>query len=139
MAYHESNEYGRIRIGRSVIESVCVRVIDGFEGRILVSDPKGRLKQSGATRAEDASGFARARLRSGKLDIKLFMIVQFGVSMRDAAKALAGRLREVFPEQTGLEVGLVTMVFVGTLSEKLTKRNITFIDDGELREITEDE
>jgi len=139
MAYHEKNEYGRIRIGRGVIEGVCGRVIDGFEGRILPSDQKGRLKQSGSARAVDTSGFVRARIRSGNLDIKLFLIAQFGTSMRDAAKALAKRIREEFPAQTGLEIGLVTMVFVGTLSEKLTKRNITFLDDGELREIQEDE
>jgi len=138
MAYHEENENGRIRIGRGVIEGVCARVIDGFEGRILVSDPKGRLK-GGAGRAEDGKGFARARIREGKIDVKLYLIVQFGTSMRDSARALAKTLREEFPVQTGLEVGLVTMVFVGTLAEKLTKRNITFIDDGELREVETDE
>jgi len=139
MTYHEENESGRIRIGRGVIEGVCARVIDGFEGRILVSDPKGRMKQAGATRAEEVGGFARARIRAGKLDIKLYLIVMFGISMRDSAKALAKALREEFPVQTGLEVGLVTMVFVGTLSEKLTKRDITYVDDGELRNLSEDE
>jgi len=133
MAYHEENENGRIRIGRGVIEGVCARVIDGFEGRILVSDSKGKLKQSGAQSAEDIRGFARARIRAGKLDLKLYLIVQFGTSMRESAKALAINLRNEFPAQTGLEVGLVTMVFVGTLSERLTRRNITFIYDGELR------
>ena len=139
MAYHEVNENGRIRIGRGVIEGVCARVIDDFEGRILVSNPRGRLKYSGGESAEAEKGFARARLKEGKLDVKLYLIVLFGTSMRDSAKALAGRLREEFPLQTGIEVGLVTMVFVGTLSEKLTKRNIVFEDDGELREIVEDE
>jgi len=134
MAYQEENEYGRIRIGRGVIEGVCARVIEGFEGRVLVSDPKGRLKGA-SPRAEDAKGFARARIREGKLDVRLYLIVLFGTSMRESAKVLAEKLRSEFPEQTGLEVGLVTMVFVGTLSEKLSKRNVTFVDDGELREI----
>ena len=138
MAYHEKNENGRIRIGRGVIEGLCARVIDEFEGRILVSDPKGRMKQGG-TRAEDGKGFARARIRKGLIDVKLYLIVLFGTSMRDSAKVLVKRLRDEFPVQTGLEVGLVTMVFVGTLSEKLTKRNITFVDDGELREVDGDE
>ena len=139
MAYHEENEKGRIQIGRGVIEGVCARVIDGFEGRVRVSDRKGRLKQGDTARVEENTGFARARIRDGKLDVKLYLIVQFGTSMRDSAKALANRLREEFPIQTGLTVGLVTMVFVGTLSEKLTKRNITYVDDGELREIVPDE
>ena len=139
MSYHEENEYGRIRVGRGVIESVCARVIDGFEGRILVSDPKGRLKHTETSLAEAEKGFARARIRKGKLDVKLYLIVQFGTSLRESAGALAKRLREEFPVQTGIEVGLITMIFVGTLSEKLSKRNIVFVDDGELREITEDE
>jgi len=139
MSYHEKNENGRIRIGRGVIEGVCARVIDGFEGRILVSDPRGRLKQTGTTRAEDERGFARARIREGKLDIKLYLIVQFGTSMRDSAKALIRNLREEFPAQTGLEIGLVTLEYVGTLSEKLTKRNIIFVDNGEQLEVSENE
>jgi len=139
MAYHEENENGRIRIGRGVIEAVCARIIDGYEGRILVSDPRGRLRQGAAPRAEEGKGFARARIREGKLEVKLYLIVQFGTSMRDAARTLARALREEFPKQTGLEVGLVTMVFVGTLSEKLTKRNITYVDDSGRLAINEDE
>ena len=138
-SYHEQNKNGRIRIGRGVIEGVCARVIDDFQGRILVSNPKGRLKQSAGSSAETETGFARARIRGGRLDIKLYLIVKFGTSMREAARVLVKRIREEFPNQTGIEVGIVTMVFVGTLSEKLSKRNVVFVDDGELRNITEDE
>ena len=139
MPSHEVNENGRIRIGRWVIESVCARVIDRFEGRILVSDQRGRLKHSGAESAEAEKGFARARIRKGKLDIKLYLIVQFGVSMRGSAEELAMALYKEFSKEAGMEVGLVTMVFVGTLSGKLSKRNIVFTYDGELRELTENE
>ena len=138
-SYHEQNKNGRIRIGRGVIESVCARVIDDFQGRILASNPKGKLKQSAVSSAETETGFARARIRDGKLDVKLFLIVQFGTSMQEAARVLAERIREEFPVQTGIEVGLITLVFVGTLSEKLSKRNVVFEDDGELRNITKDE
>ena len=137
--YHEVNESGRIRVGRGVVESVSARVIDGFDGRVLASDRRGRLKRGAGGRAEEEKGFARARIRGGKIDVKLFLIVQFGASMRELAKALVARLREEFPRQTGLDAGLVTLVFVGTLSEKLSKRNVVFEDDGELREISGDE
>ena len=138
-SYHEQNKYGRIRIGRGVIESVCAKVINDFQGRLLVSNSKGRLTQAAVQSAETETGFARARLRQGKLDIKLYLILQFGTSMREAARVLVYRLREEFPLQTGIEVGMITMVFVGTLSEKLSKRNVVFVDDGELRNITKDE
>jgi uncharacterized alkaline shock family protein YloU len=139
VSYHEENESGRIRIGRGVIESVSARVIDEFDGRVIVSDPKGRLKHGGTPRAEDEKGFARARVRDGKLDIKLYLIVQFGASLRETAKTLVDRIRKEFPEQAGIDVGLLTLVFVGTLSEKLSKRNIVFVDDGELREAIDEE
>jgi len=138
-SYHEQNKNGRIRIGRGVIEGVCARVIDDFQGRILVSNPKGRLTQNTGSSAEDEKGFARARIRGGKLDVKLYLIVKFGTSMSEAARVLVSRIREEFPLQTGIEVGIITMVFVGTLSEKLIKRNVVFVDDGELRNITQDE
>ena len=139
MPYHVENDNGRIRIGRGVIEGVCARVIDRFEGRVLVSDQRGRLKHSGAESAETEKGFARARIRGGKLDVKLYLIVQFGTSIRGSAEELAVALRKAFPAETGIEMGLVTMVFVGTLSEKLSKRNIVFAHDGKLREITGDD
>jgi uncharacterized alkaline shock family protein YloU len=139
MAYREKNESDRIRLGRGVVESICARVIDGFDGRILVSNPKGRLKRGGSPRAEEETGFARARIRDDIIDVKLYLIVQFGVSLRESAKMLADNLREAFVTHTGIEVGLVTMVFVGTLSGKLSKRNVVFVDDGELREVTDDE
>ena len=139
MPSHEVNENGRIRIGRGVIESVCARVIDRFEGRILVSDQRGRLKHSGAESAEAEKGFVRARIRGGKLDVKLYLIVQFGASMRGSAEELAIALRSGFLAEIGMEVGLVTLVFVGTLSGKLSKRNIVFAHDGVLRELTENE
>jgi uncharacterized alkaline shock family protein YloU len=139
MAFQEENEGGRIRIGRGVIESVSARIIDEIDGRILVSTPNGRLKQQAANSAETEKGFARGRIRENKLDIKIYLIVQFGTSMRECARLLAKRIKEEFPVQTGIEVGLVTMVFVGTLSEKLSRRNVVFLDDGDLHEITGDE
>lgn len=137
-SYHEQNERGRIRIGRGVVESVCARIIDDFQGRILVSNSRGRLKHNTGSSAEAETGFARARLRDGKLDIKLYLIVQFGTSMNEAARVLSYRIKEEFPVQTGIEIGLITLVFVGTISEKLSKRNVVFVDDGELRNITKD-
>ncbi|MCL2110727.1 MAG: hypothetical protein FWH32_00440 [Clostridiales bacterium] len=139
MVNHETNESGNIRIGRGVVESVSAHVVGTFEGHIIVSDRRGRMKHSPAVRAESEKGFARARMREGRLDIKLYLIVQFGTSMRKSAKTLADRLREEFPLQTGIEVGLVTMVFVGTLAEKLSKRHVVFVDDGKQCEIVEDE
>jgi len=97
------------------------------------------MSQGFDPRAGSKTGFARARVRDGKIDIKLYLIVQFGVSLNEAAGSLVTRIREEFPLNTGIEVGLITMVFVGTLSEKLSKRNIVFIDDGELKNITRDE
>jgi hypothetical protein len=118
---------------------VCARVIDGMDGRLIVSDPKGHLRKGALDEPEDQTGFARARLRAGVLDIKLYLIVRFGVSIRETAEELVSRLRAEFPKQTGVDAGLVTMVFVGTLAEKLRRRNILFVDDGTLHEVGENE
>jgi uncharacterized alkaline shock family protein YloU len=139
MIYQEENKNGKIKIGRAVIEGVCARVIDEMDGRLIVSDPKGRLRKGAREAAEDETGFARARLRAGVLDLKLFLIVRFGVSIRETAEELVGRLREEFPKQTGIGAGLITMVFVGTLAERLRRRNIMFVDDGTLHEVGENE
>jgi hypothetical protein len=110
-----------------------------MDGRLIVSDPKGRLRKGAKEAAEDETGCARARLRAGVLDLKLYLIVRFGTSIREAAEELVLGLRGEFPKQTGVGVGLVTMVFVGTLAEKLRRRNIMFVDDGTLHEVGEDQ
>jgi uncharacterized alkaline shock family protein YloU len=135
MIYQEENKNGKIKIGRAVIEGVCARVINGMDGRLIVSDSKGRLRKGALEAAEDETGFARARLRAGVLDLKLFLIVRFGVSIRETAEELVLKLRAEFPVQTGVGVGLITVVFVGTLAEKLRRRNIMFVDDGTLHEV----
>jgi uncharacterized alkaline shock family protein YloU len=139
MIYKEENEKGSIEISRRVVESFCGRVIDGFDGRIFVSDRKGKLRRGAEKNPEEETGFARARLKDGKLNIKLYLIFRFGTSIRDLARALVAELREKTPQDLGFEVGLVKMVFVGTLSEKVSKRNIVFVDDGELRELEAEE
>jgi uncharacterized alkaline shock family protein YloU len=138
MIYREENEKGSIEISRRVIESFCGRVIDSFGGRIFVSDRKGKLRRGAEKNPEEETGFARARLKNGKLNIKLYLIFRFGTSIRDLAKALVAELRERTPQEIGFEVGLIKMVFVGTLSEKVSKRNIVFVDDGELHELEEE-
>jgi len=138
MIYREENENGKIKISRRVMESLCGRILDEFEGRLLASDRKGRLSRSAERSPEEETGFVRARLKDGIINIKLYLIFRFGFSVRDLAAALAVRLRETIPPATGMEVGHIKMVFVGTLSEKLSKRNIIFLDDnGTLSEIEE--
>jgi uncharacterized alkaline shock family protein YloU len=128
-----------VEIDRRVVESLCGRVIDTFDGRLLISDPKGRLRRGAEKNPEEGSGFLRARLKDGKLNIKLFLIFRFGSSVRELAQTFAQRLREETPRATGMEAGLIQMVFVGTLSERVSKRKIVFLDDGEaFREIEAD-
>jgi uncharacterized alkaline shock family protein YloU len=71
-------------------------------------------------------GFVRGRYNGELLDIELYLIIQFGASMKNIASRLAEALRENIPSATGIEMGVITIVFVGTLADKLTKRNIEF-------------
>lgn len=130
--YREENDIGTIEIDRRVAESLCGRVIEGFSGKILVSDAKGRLRRNAIRNPEESPGFVRARLKDGRLNLKLYLIFRFGLSVRDLAAELARRLREETPKATGFEAGLIKMVFVGTRSERVSKRQIIFLDDGEL-------
>ena len=130
--YREENGNGTIEIDRRVAESLCARVIEEFSGRILTSDVKGRLRRGALRNPQESAGFVRARLKDGRLNLKLYLIFRFGLSVRDLAAELAKRLREETPKATGFEAGLIKMVFVGTRSERVSKRQIIFLDDGEL-------
>ena len=136
--YREENDIGSIEIDRRVAESLCGRVIEGFSGRILVSDEKGRLRRGALRNPEESAGFVRARLKDGRLNLKLYLIFRFGLSVRDLAAELAQRLREEVSAAAGFEVGKIKMVFVGTRSERVSKRRIIFLDDGEQLLLLED-
>ncbi|MDR3304578.1 MAG: hypothetical protein LBS85_00895 [Clostridiales Family XIII bacterium] len=137
MIYREDNGQGAIEVNLRVVESLCGRVIDGFDGRVIVSDPRGKFRRGAERNPEEGSGFVKARVKEGRLNLQLFLIFKFGTSVRESASVLAKRLRAQIPLDIGIEAGFISMVFVGTLSEKLSKRRVIFVDDGggELREV----
>ncbi|MDR1272520.1 MAG: hypothetical protein LBK04_06005 [Clostridiales Family XIII bacterium] len=126
MAYKIKNDIGSIELNRRVIENVCGRTVDTFGGQLIVSDPRGRLKKNPIQSAVFEDGFVRGRYNGELLDIELYLIIQFGISMKNIATKLVSALREDIPSATGIDVGVVTIVFVGTLADKLTRRSIEF-------------
>ena len=129
MLYEEKNELGSISINTNIIENVCGRIVDQFDGNLIVSDAKGRLRKGAINKPEEETGFLVARYDRKLLRLRLYVIIKFGVSINKIVADFEDKIREEMPKTIGIEVGRVRVVVVGTLSKNLTKRNIEIVDD----------
>ena len=127
--YKKENDLGTLSINLNVIENVVGRIIDEFDGSIIASDAKGRLKRGAIKNPLDNSGFLKARYDGKFLILRVYLIIKFGASINTIAKDLAAKIREEMPKTIGINVGVVKVEIVGTLSKNLTKRSIEIVDD----------
>ena len=127
MAYKVKNEIGNIELNRKVIEYVCLRVINSFGGDLIPSDSKGRIKKPQFQgKYGEESGFVRGRYNGELMDLDIYLVIKFGISMKETAAEFAEVLRKEMPAATGIEIGVIKVLFVGTLADKLLKREIEF-------------
>ena len=58
------------------------------------------------------------------LDIRVYVIVKFGVSIRNVTSTLINSIQESVRENTGLEANSIAIAITGTFSKNVAKRNI---------------
>jgi uncharacterized alkaline shock family protein YloU len=123
--YKENTEYGGISYGDAVPGSIVKRIVRDMEGRILLSTPKGKpLKLEGRT-AADESGFIETEYAGGRLDMTVYVITRFGVSIQAAAAELTAGIRREAPGILGVKPDRIQIVITGVLSKNLSRRNVT--------------
>jgi uncharacterized alkaline shock family protein YloU len=115
--YKETTEFGTIKISDSVPGSAVKRVVANMEGRVLLSTPKGR--QSG-----DEHSFIVTEYADGRVDITLYIILRFGVSIQTVARELADGVRAEIPRVLGISPNLIRIVITGLQARNLSRRNI---------------
>jgi hypothetical protein len=124
MIYKESTEFGSISFGDIVPGNAVKRVALGMDGKLLLSNPKGKpLRSSGKPFGDDYS-FIETEYKDGSVDITLYVILRFGVSIAGAARELDEGVRREVAAVIAVPPNLVKVVITGVLSKNLSKRNI---------------
>jgi uncharacterized alkaline shock family protein YloU len=132
MSYRETSEFGTIKISDSVPGAALRRVIADMEGRAVLSTPKGRPIRFSARAAGDEYSFIETEYVDGSVDITVYIIVRFGVSIQTVVREVAGGVRAELARVLDIKPNLVRVVITGVQSQNLSKRNIvmeTYADD----------
>jgi hypothetical protein len=124
MIYKERTEFGSIGFGDTVPGNAVKRVVSGMDGKLLLSNPKGKpLRSSGKPFGDDYS-FIETYYKNGCVNITLYVILRFGVSITVAVNELDEGVRREVAAITSMRPNRVKIVITGVLSKNLSKRNI---------------
>lgn len=126
MLYSEINGEGTVSINESVICQIIEETVQSeFAGRVWISSKKGPAS-SLMTKlgAKDATDDIEMYLENGQVYLKMFVILKFGVSIKNTTAQLISRLKEAIAENAAMPVKEITLIVNGVVSRQIARRNI---------------
>lgn len=125
MFYKIETNAGSINIGRAVIGKIISEAVGQFNGRILISNRKGkivRMKQRYGV--IDATDYMEINMGKNGLDIRFFIAIRFGTSIGTVTEKLIRDIKADIEKTTGIEANSIAVVVTGLISKQITRRNI---------------
>lgn len=126
MLYSEINGEGTVSINESVICQIIEETVQSeFAGRVWISSKKSPAS-SLMTKlgAKDATDDIEMYLENGQVYLKMFVILKFGVSIKNTTAQLISRLKEAIAENAAMPVKEITLIVNGVVSKQIARRNI---------------
>lgn len=119
------NEMGKIELPKSVIGSIVIEVVESFDGKVILSDSKGRVhKLAYKLGAMEEANNIEIEGNENGIDLRVYAILRFGVSIKETANQLINELRSAIKEASGITVDNISIVVKGMMSKKIAPRNI---------------
>ena len=118
-------EFGTITITKSVIGKIIADVVDEFEGKVIISNHKGKVpgivsKIGGM----DEINNMEINLTEQGLDIRVFVVLRFGTSITRVTNQLVDEIHRRIREMTAMEPNSVAVVVTGMISKYIAPRHI---------------
>jgi len=119
-------ELGTIKVAKSVIGNIIVDVIDSFDGKVILSNSKGKVPKQLAYKLgqKDESSEISMELTEAGLNIGVFVVLKFGTSIQETTNKMISDIRNNIKNMTGMEINDLTITVTGVLSKKLAPRHI---------------
>lgn len=126
MLYSEINSSGTIVIEEAVICQIIEETIsDCYANKVWISDRKGQASSFVMMiGAKDVTDDIEMYLENGQLFLKLYVILRFGLSIKQVTGELIQSLKEIIRENTAIPVKEITIVVTGVMSRQVARRNI---------------
>jgi uncharacterized alkaline shock family protein YloU len=120
MLYETNSSLGTISVDRAVLCGVIRREAERFQGKVLLSNHKGKVNSA----RKGGGQFAEFSWGARGLDIRIFIVVRFGTSIGGVADAMIDGVKKSVEAFSGIEINSVAVVISGVLSKNLSKRSI---------------
>lgn len=119
-------ELGTIKVAKSVIGNIIVDVIDSFDGKVILSNSKGKVPNHLAYKLgqKDESSEISMELTESGLNIGVFVVLKFGTSIKGTTDRMISDIRNNIKDMTGMEINDLTVTVTGVMSKKLAPRHI---------------
>ena len=126
MLYKFDTEYGEISISKTVITKIIVEAVDRFEGKVLISNPRGKVMTGLFSKIGYFDDISNIEINMGPkgLDVRIFIVIKFGTSIAMVTNKLIDEIQENIKAFTSVAPNSVAVVVAGTLSQQLARRYI---------------
>lgn len=118
-------DLGTISVSKSVIRSMILEIIDSFDGKVILSNPKGKIPKFPyyIGTPNDAEQI-EIELTEVGLQIRVHVILKFGTSIKRTTRLIIDEIRSTVKERTGVSINKVTILVTGMMSKKIAPRHI---------------
>ncbi len=125
MIYRLETDYGSISLDKAVIVKIITEAINYFDGRVMLSNHRGKVS-SLATKfsGTDDSSYLDINLDDQSLNLKIFIVIKLGTSIKRVANQLIDTIKKNIAEMIGIESTTIAIVVTGIASKQVAKRNI---------------
>lgn len=125
MLFRLETEIGSISLDRSVIVKIITDTVDKFNGKVLISNHKGKVSGFVSKLGVNEEG-NNMEINYGEkgLDIRLYIIIRFGTSIRMVTEHLIQNIKKNIEEYTTIEANSIAVVVSGMFSKQIVRRNI---------------
>jgi len=125
--YKIETSVGSVSITKTVIGRIVIRAAEKFNDNIKISNPKGKVIRPGKKigRSDAAINSLDITMSNNGLDIKVFVVMNFGTSIGSVTNELIEDVYARIREFLGIEPNSVAVIVTGVLAKKqVARRNI---------------
>ena len=134
MLLEKTNELGKIRISNNIFAEI---ILDSFAlniGKVWPATKKGKqIGKEDKSNTYDFGSTIEASEEYGELCLKFYIIIKFGVSIKDLTNKIFDYVFARIKEAYGKEPGKVIIVISGIKSKKIAAREIEVTRKNEFR------
>lgn len=127
--YRENNDFGTISVLDNAISDIIIDEIKKYGGRIDITNSRGKAVPK---LYKSVGGSAAANIQidtddDERLDIKLHIVLKFGMSIKKTTDEIAENIRKQINLATGKNPARITLIITGVVSKKFARRNIEVV------------